>query len=71
MKEEKKKKKKSRISGLTRDGTAEPVSRDKFSGANEDREIFIFPVQVTTIRIDNLTRLIRTLLKGVTKHIYY
>ena len=33
----------------------------KFSGANGDREIFIFPAQLTTSRIDNLTRLIHTL----------
>ena len=38
------------INRMTRDGTAEPnPSREtKFSGANEDREIFIFPVQLTT-----------------------
>ena len=42
---------------LTRYGTAGPVSRD----ANEDKEIFIFPVQLTTSRIGNLTRLIHTL----------
>ena len=35
------------MSRLTRDGTAEPVSRDhKFSGANGDKESFIFPVQL-------------------------
>ena len=28
----------------------------KFSGANADREIFIFPVQLTTRRTDNLIR---------------
>ena len=33
----------------------------KFSGANADREILIFPVQLTTCRIGNLTRLIHTL----------
>ena len=34
---------------LTRDGTAEAVSQETiFSGANGDREIFIFPVQLTT-----------------------
>ena len=33
----------------------------KFSGTNADREIFIFPVQLTTSRIGNLTRLIHTL----------
>ena len=43
--------------------TAEPVSRDHFSGANEDRGILIFPVQLTTSRIGNLTRLILTLAK--------
>ena len=36
------------MSGLTRDGTAEPVSRDHFSGANADREKFSFSVQLTT-----------------------
>ena len=35
-----------RMSRLARDGTAEPVSRD---------DIFIFPVQITTSRIDNHT----------------
>ena len=35
------------MSRLTRYGTAEPVSRDqKFSGANGDKEYFIFPVQL-------------------------
>ena len=29
-----------------------------FSGANADREILIFPAQLTTSRIGNLTRLI-------------
>ena len=38
-----------------------------FSGVNEDRETLIFPVQLTTIRIDNHnTRLIHTLLKVLT-----
>ena len=37
------------------------LSREtKFSGANTDREIFIFPVQLTACRIGNLTRLIHT-----------
>ena len=35
----------------------------KFPGANGDREILFFPVQLTTSRIDNLTRLIFTLAK--------
>ena len=50
------------MSRLTRDGTAEPVSRDQFSDANGDREIPIFFVQLTTSRIGNLTRLIHTTL---------
>ena len=48
------------LSRLTRDGTAEPVSREtKFLGAKADREIFFFSVQLTT-SIGNLTRLIHT-----------
>ena len=38
-----------------------PSRETKFSVANGDREIFIFPVQLTTSRIGNLTRLILTL----------
>ena len=53
---------------LTRDRTAEPVLRDKFSGANGDREISIFPIQLTTSRIGNLTRLILLLLCVMTIH---
>ena len=35
------------MSRLMRDGTAGPFSRDqKFSGANGDKEYFIFPVQL-------------------------
>ena len=34
------------------------LNDSKFSGTNSDREIFIFPVQLTTCRIGNLTRLI-------------
>ena len=41
-----------------------------FSGANADREILIFPVQLTTSRIGNLTRLIHTLLYVMTIHTY-
>ena len=38
------------------------LSREtKFSGANGDREMFIFPVQLTTSRMGSLTRLILTL----------
>ena len=44
----------------------------KFLGANGDREKFnfIFPVQLTTSRIGNLTRLIHTLAICVTMHAY-
>ena len=47
-----------------RRGTGLPnLSRGtEFSGANGHREIFIFPLQLTTSRIGNLTRLIHTLL---------
>ena len=41
-------------------------SRDtKFSGTHGDEGILIFPVQLTTSRIGNLTRLIHTLLPGI------
>ena len=54
------------MSRLTRDGTAKPVSRDQISGANTDREMFIFPVKLTTSRFGNLSRLIHTLAICVT-----
>ena len=41
-------------------GRLNPSRETKFSGT--DRRIFIFPVQLTTSRIGNLTRLIHTLL---------
>ena len=44
---------------------------NKFSGANADREILFSPVQLTTSRIGNLTRLIHTLAICVTVHTYY
>ena len=46
--------------------TAKPVSRDQILGANANREIFIFRVQLTTCRIGNLTWLINTLATYVT-----
>ena len=55
-----------RISGLTRDGN--PSLEIKFSGANGDRQNIIFPIQLTTSRIGNLTRLIHTMLKVLTIH---
>ena len=39
---------------MTRDGTAEHVSRDQIL----EREILFFPVQLTTSRMNSLTRLI-------------
>ena len=41
-------------------GQSNPSHETKFSGANEDREIFIYPVQLTNSRIGNVTRLIHT-----------
>ena len=58
------------MSRPTRGGTAKPVRETIFSGANADREIFIFTVQLTTCKIGNLTRLIHTLAICVTIHIY-
>ena len=42
------------------------------ASANADRKIFIFPVQLTTYRVGNLTRLIHTLAISVTiyNHVY-
>ena len=45
-------------SGLTRDGTTEPVSRDQI--LRRERTWSYFPVQLTTSKIGNLTRLIHT-----------
>ena len=42
-------------------GLPHPSRETKFSGANADRKISIFPVRLTTSRIGNLTRLIHTL----------
>ena len=49
------------MSRLTRDGTAEPVSRDQILRRERRQDNIIFPVRVTTSRIGNLTRLVRTL----------
>ena len=46
-----------------------PSCETNFSGANADREIFIFPVQLATSRIGNLTRLILILAIFVTKQL--
>ena len=48
------------MSRLTRDGAAEPVSRDQIIRRERRQEILLFPVQLTTCGIGNLTRLIHT-----------
>ena len=60
------------MSKLTRDGTGRlnPFRETKFSGTHGDRGIFIFPVQLTTSRIGNLTRFIHTLLCVMNIHTY-
>ena len=55
---------------LTRDGTAEPVSREQILTRERQQGNFIFPVQPTTCRIGNLTRLVHTLAICVTIHRY-
>ena len=57
------------MSRLTRDGTAEPVSRDQILRHARGHGNMIFPVQLTTSRIGNLTRLIHTLLYVMTIYI--
>ena len=58
------------MSRLTRDGTAEPVSGDQILRHARGQRNIIFPVQLTTSRIGNLTRLIHTLLYVMTIHTY-
>ena len=58
------------MSRLTRDRTAEPVSRDQILRHARGQGNIIFPVQLTTSRIGNLTRLIHTLLYVMTVHTY-
>ena len=63
------------MSRLTRDGTAEPVSRDQIILRREQRGQgnINFPVQLTMCRNGNLTRLIHThsfLLNVMTIHTY-
>ena len=58
------------MSRLTRDGTAEPVSRDQILRHARGQGNIIFPVRLTTSRIGNLTRLIHTLLYVMTIHTY-
>ena len=42
-------------------GLPNPSRETKFSGANADKKIFIFPVQPNLSKIGNLTRLIHAL----------
>ena len=56
------------MSRLTRDGTAEPVSRDQILRHARGQGNIIYPVQLTTSRIGNLARLIHTLLYVMTIH---
>ena len=58
------------MSRLTRDETVEPVSRDQILRHARGQGNIIFPVQPTTSRIGNLTRLIHTLLYVMTIHTY-
>ena len=54
--------------GWRETGRPNPSRETKLSGPNEDRGLFISPVQLTTSRIGNLTRLIHTLLYVMTIH---
>ena len=59
------------MSRLTRDGTAEPISRDQFLRRERGYGNVLFvPVQLTTSRIGNLTRLTQTLLHISDDHAY-
>ena len=58
------------MSRLTRGGTAEPVSRDQILRHARGQGNILSPVQLTTSRIGNLTRLIHTLLYVMTIHTY-
>ena len=58
------------MSRLTRDGTAEPVSRDQILRRERGQGKNIFPVQLTTSRIGNLNRSIHILAVCVTIHAY-
>ena len=60
-----------RMSRLARDGTTELVSQDQILRHERGhRNMFIFPFQLTTSRIDSLTWLIHTLLYIMTIHTY-
>ena len=56
------------MSRPTLDGTTEPVSRDRILRRKQDREKNSFPVEQTISGIDDLSRLIHTLMKVMIKH---
>ena len=56
------------MSRLTRDGTAEPVSRDQILRHERGQGNIQFSCQLTTCRTGNITRLIHTLAICVTIH---
>ena len=55
------------MSRLTRDGTAEPVSRDQIFRYTRGQGNIIFPVQLTTSRIGDLRACINVLIESVHK----
>ena len=54
-----------------RDSLPNPSRETKFTGANAYEAILFFPVELTTSRIGNLTRLIHSLTICVTIHHMY
>ena len=58
------------LAGWRGTGLPNPSRKTKFSGANGESEVLVFPVQLTTIRIGNLARLIHTLLCNYHTHTY-
>ena len=56
--------------GLPRDGTAEPISRDQMLGHGREQGNIMFPVQLATTRIVNLTRLIHTTVHYEVSHFH-
>ena len=58
------------MSGLTRDGTAKPIPREKQLGANGDRKTNVFPVRLTPSRNGNHSSLTHYFLRVMTKQTY-
>ena len=58
------------MSRLAQNGTTKPVSRDQILRREHGQGNIHLPVQLTTNRIGNLTRLIHTLAICVTIHTY-